>query len=124
MDLTTSNPNRLKEQIQRLQSSLENVRSKADEAVSAVVQTTEIASTGFALGMINGRFAGAEFLGVPLDLWVAGAAHGAGLMGLQPEHMHNFGDGAACSFAVTLGAGVGREMRLKALAAKSAPPAP
>lgn len=106
----------LKHQIQRLQNSLSNARSKADEAVGAVVQTAEVATTGFALGMINGRFAAVEFLGVPLDLWAAGVFHGAGLMGLQPDHMHNFGDGAACAFATTLGAGVGREMRTKALA--------
>jgi len=107
------------EQIERLKSAVSSARSKADEAVSQVVATAEIGTTAFALGVINGRFAGVEFLGVPLDLWAAGLFHGAGLMGLQPEHLHNFGNGATASFAVTTGAGVGREMRMKALAPKT-----
>lgn len=113
---------KLDEEIERLKTALARTRGKADEAVGQVVATAEIGTTAFALGVINGRFAGVEFLGVPLDLWAAGVFHGAGLMGLQPEHLHNFGNGATASFAVTTGAGVGREMRMKALAARA--PAP
>lgn len=107
------------EQLARMQSALTNAKSKADEAVGQVVASAEIGSTAFALGVINGRFAGVEFLGVPLDLWAAAVFHGAGLMGFQADHMHNFGNGATASFAVTTGAGVGREMRVKALAPKA-----
>jgi hypothetical protein len=107
--------NKLQDQLARLRGSLVGAREKANEAVASVVQTTEVTAVAFALGIVNGRWSGVEFLGVPLDLWLAGGAKGFALMGIQPEHLHNMGDGALASYSTTLGAGIGREMRVKAL---------
>lgn len=87
-------------------------RDRAEDAVMTVVQTTEVAGTGFTLGAINGRFGGVEFLGIPLDLGLGAGLHLTAMFLRRPiaEHVHNFGDGALCAFATTLGSGVGREM--------------
>ena len=62
--------------------------------------------------MINGRWNGVEFLGVPLDLIVAGGTHAVAFMGIAPKHLHNFGDGALASYSTVLGAGIGRKMAI------------
>ena len=94
-------------------------RERADESVMTVVQTFEVAGTGFTLGAINGRFGGVEVVGVPLDLLSGASLHLLGMFMSRRagEHLHNFGDGALCSWATVTGIGIGREMATRGGAA-------
>ena len=49
-------------------------------------------------------------LGIPLDLGVGLGSHLLAFMAIAPEHLHNVGDGALCSYVSALGLGIGERM--------------
>jgi hypothetical protein len=109
-----------KEQIAQLQRRAEgaiarakSMREEAEHAVDTAVQTVEVSAAAFAFGLANGRWAGAEVVGLPADLAAGMAMHAVAFMldGESAEHLHNFGDGALASYAATIGAGVGKKWR-------------
>lgn len=114
LNITRAEAERLFKQVSSAKASAKRAREKAGEVVDTVVATSEVSMSAFALGVINGRWGGVEVVGVPLDLLVAGSGKVLAYAGVAPEHMHNFSDGAAASYFVTLGAGIGREMAEKA----------
>ncbi len=99
---------------QSARAALSRAKEKANEVVEGVVGGIEITSAAFALGVINARFGGVEFVGVPLDLWISGAMHGLGFAGVGGPHAHALGNGAAAAYAHTLGLGIGSRMRTRA----------
>lgn len=134
MQISRAQVEKLKNRYQSMQSRMRNLREKADEAVGSLVQTVEIGSIAFGMGLVNGRFRdpqgnpGIEFLGIPLDLGLALGAHGFAYIagGQYREHMHNLGDGLLAAYLTSLGMGVGTKMWEKAenrLAPGSAPSA-
>lgn len=115
MELTGKTKEELATGLKRAQAALARTREQARAAVGNVVQSMEVGSTSFALGFINGRYGGVEWFGVPLELIVAGGAHGLAFMGApQADDLHNMGDGALACWAATLGAGLGNEQAVKA----------
>ncbi|MDX2086370.1 MAG: hypothetical protein SFX73_00915 [Kofleriaceae bacterium] len=118
-----------REQLEQMNRQLENAKARAaslresgEKAVERVVRTGEVLGTAGMFAVLNGRTGGVQLLGVPLDLASGIAMHAFGLLGgagRHAEHVHNMGDGALASFAVTLGQEVGSRMRREALAARS-----
>lgn len=96
-------------------------KEEMTEAVENVVASAEVSATTFTFGVINGRWGGVELVGLPIDLWCGLGFHVLGFLGVAPKHMHAFGTGSLASYSHTLGAGIGREMRLKALNPSGAP---
>lgn len=115
--ITRSDAERLLKSAQSAKASIKRARERADEAIGRVVQTTEIGSAAFVMGVVNGRWNGVEVLGVPLDLLLGGGLHVLAFAGVASDHLHNFGDGSLASYSTTLGAGIGREMAQKAAVA-------
>lgn len=114
--ISRSDAERLLKTAQNARASIKRARERADEAIGRIVQTTEIGSAAFVMGVVNGRWSGVEVLGVPLDLLAGGGLHVLGFMGIAPDHLHNFADGSLASYTATIGAGIGREMAAKAAA--------
>lgn len=93
---------------------LKRTKEHMNEIVEDAVAAFEMASTAFAFGVVNGRWGGVEFIGLPVDLWAGGAAHLLAFAGIAPKHLHAVGNGAIGSYVYTLGRGIGIEMREKA----------
>lgn len=96
--------------VESARKSLKRAKDEAEATVYQVVQTAEVTGTAFALGMVNGRWSSPEFLGIPLDLGVGLGSHLLAFMDIAPEHLHNVGDGALCSYVSALGMGIGERM--------------
>jgi hypothetical protein len=120
-----------KEQIHQLQRRAESaiaraksMREEAQYAVETAVQSVEVSASAFAFGLANGRWSGAEVIGLPADLAAGMAMHAFAFMldGESAEHLHNFGDGALASYAATVGAGVGKKWRDDSSALPTSPP--
>jgi hypothetical protein len=81
-----------------------------------VVQTFEIQTGAFAFGVINGRWARPEVVGIPVDALTGIGLHVAGFLvdSAGGKHMHNLGDGALASYTAGLGTGIGAKMRAEA----------
>jgi hypothetical protein len=122
-----------REQIQQLQrraqtamARAKTLREETENAVDTAVQSVEVSAAAFAFGLANGRWAGAEVVGLPADLAAGMAMHMLAFMldGESADHLHNFGDGALASYAATVGAGVGKRWRDEAAALPPVPAAP
>src|SRR5262249_19864715 len=109
-----------KEQIHQLQRRAESaiqraksMREEAQHAVETAVQSVEVSASAFAFGLANGRWSGAEVIGLPADLAAGMAMHAFAFMldGESAEHLHNFGDDALASYAPRIGGGVGKKWR-------------
>ena len=123
MQLSIAKVRDLATRYQGMQKRIQNIRAEAEEKVMIVVQTAEVCTAGFAFGLINGRWQRPEFVGVPVDALAGMALHAAAFAvdSNAGGHLHNLGDGALCSYVVSLGMGVGGKMRLEA---GSPPPLP
>ena len=100
------------------------IKESAHDAIMTVVQTAEIGSTAFALGIVNGYWSQPEVIGIPVTAGLAALLHTAGFLLDEKsgaEHVHNLGDGAFASYMVTLGVGVGAKMQQERAAAMAAP---
>lgn len=109
---------KMRNQAESLMKRSQGIRAKAEGAVQSVVRTAEVGAAAFAMGALNGRYGGVEVAGVPADLGGALALHALGFLGVAGKsstHLHALGDGLLASYAVTLGKGVGVNMREKAL---------
>jgi len=107
----------IKGRYEAMQKRVQNVKKEAQEKVGIVVQSAEIATMGFGMGVVNGRWNRPEVVGIPVDALTSILLHAGGFI-LDSDgasHMHNLGDGALCSYMVGLGSGVGIQMRLQAL---------
>lgn len=114
---------KMRNQAESLMKRSQGIRAKAEGAVQSVVRTAEVGAAAFAMGALNGRYGGVEVAGVPADLGGALALHALGFLGVagrSSSHLHALGDGLLASYAVTLGKGVGVNMRDKALKGGSA----
>jgi hypothetical protein len=115
--LSLSRLNQVATNYTNMKKRVENIKKEAEEKVMIAVQTAEIATAAFGFGVINGRWARPEFVGVPVDALAALAGHAAGFL-LDTEtskHLHNLADGALSSYMAGLGAGIGSKMRLESL---------
>jgi hypothetical protein len=117
--VSLSKYNEMLSKAQRANARVKNIKAQAEEQVLQVVQTAEIGGSAFTHAMLEGYWNGVEFLGIPLPLLTGTGFHLLGFFGIAPEHMHNFGDGAYAQYAVTLGLGIGEEMRAKSGGAAS-----
>jgi hypothetical protein len=101
---------------QGMQKRVAAIREEAKEKVMVVVQTAEVNTAAFAFGVINGRWARPELVGVPVDALAGVALHAAGFIvdNDAGKHMHNLGDGALASYSASLGTGIGAKMRSEA----------
>lgn len=104
----------------RMKARVAKVKAAADEAVATVVATAEVSTAAFGMGLVDGRWGGVEVVGIPLSLGLAAGSHLVGFLGVQPEHMHNFGNGFLASYVNNLGTGVGARMAQEQLAAARA----
>ena len=119
LSISKNEASQLIQKAKSAQASVRRVREELTEKVEAVVSGAEVAATAWGLGVINGRYGGVEVVGVPLDLLVGAAGHVLGLCGVAPSHMHAIGNGGVASLTHTLGLGVGRDMKNKAIAAST-----
>lgn len=120
MQITKANAREALNKLETLKKRLHGLQAKAEETTRKVVRTTEVGGAAFAMGLIQGRTGGVEFLGVPLELGAGVGLNIFGMMGIAgeySEHVQNLGDGCIAAYACTLGKGVGVTMREKALAA-------
>jgi len=85
-------------------------------ADSAVVQVG-----AFGAGMAQGRFGEKKIVGIPAELAVAAALHGAAIMvggkssGKGSAHqLHNIANGVTAAWTSAVGRGVGKKARMKA----------
>lgn len=108
------------DKLDRANTRAKNLKARADDAVMGVVETAEIGSAAFTIGMLDGRYGGVEILGVPLSLGSAIGLHLTALAGVAPDHLHAFGNGALAAYLNTLGSGVGAKMAQDAHAKISA----
>jgi hypothetical protein len=120
LSMSKSEIERLFRSAQSASARVKRIKEEANEMVDTVVATFETGGAAFTMGMINGRYGGAEIVGVPLDLLSGFGLHLLGFLGIGDQHLHNLGNGAFCSYTNTLGAGIGGEMKLKAEAAARA----
>lgn len=104
----------------RQKNQLARLKQKADDMVQEIVQTAELSTAAFTMGVIDGRWNGAEVLGLPLSLTLAGASHLTAFLGVAPTHMRAFGNGFLAAYLTTLGNGVGTKMAMEAQQALSA----
>ncbi len=107
----------LKTRYESMQKRIATVKADAQEKVMIVVQTAEVGTSAFAMGLINGRWNRPEVVGVPVDALAGMLFHTAGFLvdNDAGHHMHNLGDGALASYVAGLGLGVGAKMRMEAL---------
>lgn len=120
LSMSRSDVESLYKRAQSAQSRIKRVKDQADEVVDTFVAAVETTGVSFAMGLIGGRYNGAEVMGVPLDLLGGLGAHVLGFLGIGGSHLHNMGNGSLACYSATLGAGVGREMAQKAAAAAPA----
>lgn len=118
---------RLRDKVQRLQTSTKRVREKAGEAVQSLVRAAEVSAVAATIGFVQGKRAAAgkeaaAVFGVPLDLAVGVAAHAAALMGVAgaEDHFKAIGDGGLATYFSTLGYTAGKSGKGLAEAAKAA----
>jgi hypothetical protein len=93
-----------------LKTTAKKAKEKAEGAIQTVVGIAEVNSMAFSFGVINGRWGNPELLGLPVDLGIGLALHGAAFFDVAPSHMHNLGNGCTASYFSALGVGVGRKM--------------
>jgi hypothetical protein len=96
----------------RNKSALQKFKAHAEEQSMKLIETGEILTSAFAFGLIDGRWGGIEFLGMPLPL----------IGGIASDHMHALGNGAGAAYFNGLGQGLGAKMAVdaqKALAPKT-----
>lgn len=117
MQLSLSKLEDLQSRYVGMKKRVESIKADAHEKIMVVVQSAEIGTSAFAFGLINGRWASPELVGVPVDALTALGMHTAGFL-LDNEgakHLHNLADGAMASYLVKLGSGVGAKMRLESM---------
>jgi len=108
--VTASHLNKLRSQVEKFQARARAVAAKGEVMVQQAADTAVSTGTAFALGVVQGKTGGFEFMGLPLDLLVGGAAHAAGFMklgGKNSNHLHNVGNGALALYAGTMGRAIG-----------------
>ena len=108
---------RYAEQAKNLKNRAQKALDKSHETVEHLVRTAEVATSAFALGVVQGKY-GKEsvIMGVPIDLGAGLAAHLAAIMGIgghMAPHLHAFGDGALACYLSTLGMATGLAWRHK-----------
>lgn len=102
-------------------SRIKRIQEEAHDVMMAVVGTVETMTTSFGFGVINGRWGGPEFVGVPVDLLSGIVLHGlAFAIDTGSEHLHNLANGALACYFATLGTGVGQKMATEAQQAAAA----
>lgn len=116
MHLSTAQVNQLREKAVSLQGSIQRMRAKAEDAKADVMAIAEVGGAAFTMGVVEGKYGGAEFWGLPASLWTALATHGLGFAGYAEEHMHNIGNGSLAAYLHTLGLGVGAKMHIASAA--------
>lgn len=96
----------------RYQSAMQKHQRTLDEVIGGATAAT----TSFAFGVLQGRFAergGLGILGFPAELATAVGCYaiaGAGLAGKHSRYVFKIGQGAACAYTATLGRGIGLKM--------------
>jgi hypothetical protein len=105
----------------RAKSALQKFKAKAEEQSMKLIETGEILTSAFAFGLIDGRWGGIEFLGMPLPLIGAIGFHLIGFGGIASDHMHALGNGAGAAYFNGLGQGLGAKMAMEAQKALVAP---
>jgi len=108
--------NEVRNKFVSMQKRVAAIREDAQEKVMTVVQTVEIGTASFGLGVINGRWGRPELVGIPVDALTGLALHAAGFLvdSEAGKHMHNLGDGAIACYSAFLGTGIGAKMRQEA----------
>jgi hypothetical protein len=113
LHLTQHDIIRFKHQAESMKARAKSALAKADQAVDALVRTSEVSLAAFGFGVLRGRFAdqgGVTLLGVPVDLLSGVGFHILGLAGVggaKAHHLHAFGDGALAAYFASLGTRVG-----------------
>ncbi|HKY36471.1 MAG TPA: hypothetical protein VJN18_11060 [Polyangiaceae bacterium] len=124
MQLSLRSLEDLQSKYERAKKSAANIKEAARDAIMTVVQTAEVTTCAFSLGVINGYWSQPELLGIPVSGLVAAGFHTVGFIldeGSGAEHLHNLGDGAMAAWATTMGVGVGAKMAQEKAAAAAAP---
>lgn len=101
-----------------LKGQLAKLKARGNEQMERAVGFVEMSTSAFGFGLVDGRWGGVEFLGMPLPLLAAGVLHGIGFLGIASSHMHCFANGAAANYLTVLGQGIGAKMAADAQAAK------
>lgn len=105
------------ERLQSVQNRLAKFKDHAQRTTEKVVRTVEVGAAALGVGILQGHSGSVEILGVPAELGVGVALNLAGYFGLagkHSDHLCNFGDGALAAYLVTVGKGVGTQMKAKA----------
>lgn len=123
LSMSRSDIEKLYKRAQGASARIKHVKEEMDEAVNRIVGTIEANASAFSFGMIEGRYDGVEVVGMPLPLLAGFGLQGLGFLGIGGEHLIELGKGAFCAHSHTMGAGIGREMKLKAEQGGGAPAA-
>lgn len=103
---------------QSAKSSAMKVKERAEEQVEHVVRTLEIGAASYAFGAVNGYFGPVDFFGIPMELGVSVAAHGAAFMfgnkSPASPHLRAIGDAALAGWAYKEGNAMGKDWGAKA----------
>ncbi len=102
---------KMEKRIRSLQTRAKNAFAQAEGVMEGVVTSMEVGGAAFGLGVLQGRYPGADIWGIPPDLTAALLLHGiaiAGAGGEMKKHFQAFGDGALASYLTTIGRGIGR----------------
>lgn len=117
LQLSKNDVHALVKKAESLQNRVQKVKDKADNMVEKGVDAALTAGTAFGFGVLQARTGGVEVFGVPAELLVGAGAHVAGFMGIggkASNMLHSVGNGALAAWAVTMGRGVGDQMKKKA----------
>ena len=117
MNLSLAQVKKFGSEIQSLKTKHEKAIQKTNDVIEHGVDATLTSATAFGLGIWQTRADHQKVLGVPIDLALGLAAHGAGFMGMGGKaapYLHSVGNGALAAHFHTVGRGVGKEMREKA----------
>lgn len=110
--MTAKNFHMLQRKVESMKRRTAKLKEAADDKVQHLVRSSEVAASGFGVGVLRGRMGKKEIAGVPAEIVIAGAFHGMGLLGVGGEmktHLHAFGDGALAVAACDLGEAVGKK---------------
>jgi len=101
-----------------LQSKVKEASKKTEEIVMSAVETGITTGTAAGFGFVDGRWGGAEVMGMSGDLLAGGLLHTAGFFELGgptvARFLHAAGNGAMANYGHNMGASLGRVAAVKA----------
>lgn len=113
MQITRKEIDRLQRSAAAARTQLKRAREEGREVVQTTLTAAGVSGTAFAIGVVNGRYANPEVMGVPLGLVVGTVGHVGGLLLGRADggaHLHAIANGGLGAYLSDLGRTVGQRM--------------